>query len=218
MPQFPKDGESSDCYFIESEEPEVAVAMIAKLVRESIPKRFGMKPMEEIQILTPMQKGALGARNLNATMQQSLNPTGDQVERFGTIFRCGDRVMQTENDYDKEIYNGDLGYIETIDLEASEVSIRFENRSILFDVRELDSLLHAYAITIQKSRGSEYPAVIIPLHTQHYIMLQRTLIYTAITRAKKLAILVGTTKALQLAVSQTLSKNRTTLLAEHLQK
>ena len=218
LPEFPKDGEFSDCYFIESEEPETAVAMIAKLVRESIPKRFGMNPMEEIQILTPMQKGALGARNLNATMQRALNPTGDQVERFGTIFRCGDRVMQTENDYDKEIYNGDLGYIEMIDLEASEISIRFDERSIMFDVRELDSLLHAYAITIHKSQGSEYPAVIIPLHTQHYIMLQRTLIYTAITRAKKLAILVGTTKALQLAVSQTLSKSRTTQLATCLQQ
>ena len=192
--------------------------MIAKLVRDSIPKRFGMRPMKDIQILTPMQKGALGAQNLNATMQQALNPTGDQIERFGIIFRHGDRVMQTENDYDKEIYNGDLGHIERIDLEASEVTIRFDDRSIQFDVRELDSLLHAYAITIHKSQGSEYPAVIIPLHTQHYIMLQRTLIYTAITRATKLAILVGTKKALQLAVSQTLSRNRTTLLAEHLQQ
>jgi len=218
LPQFPKDGDPSDCYFIEAEEPETAVAMIAKLVRNSIPKRFGMKPMEDIQILTPMQKGALGAQNLNATMQQALNPSGDQIERFGTIFRLGDRVMQTENDYDKEIYNGDLGYIEHIDLETSEVRICFDDRSILFDVRELDSLLHAYAITIHKSQGSEYPAVIIPLHTQHYIMLQRTLIYTAITRATKLAILVGTKKALQLAVSQTLSRNRTTLLAEHLQE
>ncbi|MFL2860044.1 MAG: ATP-dependent RecD-like DNA helicase, partial [Pontiellaceae bacterium] len=217
LPKFPKDGDPSDCYFIETEEPETAVAMIGKLVRDSIPKRFGMKPMEDIQILTPMQKGALGAQNLNATMQQALNPIGDQIERFGTIFRHGDRVMQTENDYDKGIYNGDLGHIERIDLEASEVTIRFDDRSILFDVRELDSLLHAYAITIHKSQGSEYPAVIIPLHTQHYIMLQRTLIYTAITRATKLAILVGTKKALQLAVSQTLSRNRTTLLAEHLQ-
>lgn len=217
LPQFPKDGDPSDCYFIETEEPETAVAMIAKLVRDSIPKRFGMRPMKDIQILTPMQKGALGAQNLNATMQQALNPTGDQIERFGILFRHGDRVMQTENDYDKEIYNGDLGHIERIDLEASEVTIRFDDRSIQFDVRELDSLLHAYAITIHKSQGSEYPAVIIPLHTQHYIMLQRTLIYTAITRATKLAILVGTKKALQLAVSQTLSRNRTTLLAEHLQ-
>ena len=194
LPQFPKDGDPSDCYFIETEEPETAVAMIAKLVRDSIPKRFGMRPMKDIQILTPMQKGALGAQNLNATMQQALNPTGNQIERFGTIFRHGDRVMQTENDYDKEIYNGDLGHIERIDLEASEVTIRFDDRSIQFDVRELDSLLHAYAITIHKSQGSEYPAVIIPLHTQHYIMLQRTLIYTAITRATKLAILVGTKK------------------------
>ena len=218
LPQFPKDGDPSDCYFIETEEPETAVAMIAKLVRDSIPKRFGMRPMKDIQILTPMQKGALGAQNLNATMQQALNPTGDQIERFGIIFRHGDRVMQTENDYDKEIYNGDLGHIERIDLEASEVTIRFDDRSIQFDIRELDSLLHAYAITIHKSQGSEYPAVIIPLHTQHYIMLQRTLIYTAITRATKLAILVGTKKALQLAVSQTLSRNRTTLLAEHLQQ
>ena len=152
LPQFPKDGDPSDCYFIETEEPETAVAMIAKLVRDSIPKRFGMRPMKDIQILTPMQKGALGAQNLNATMQQALNPTGDQIERFGIIFRHGDRVMQTENDYDKEIYNGDLGHIERIDLEASEVTIRFDDRSIQFDVRELDSLLHAYAITIHKSQ------------------------------------------------------------------
>ena len=163
-----------------------------------------------------MQKGDLGARNLNLLLQKALNSEGIQIERFRVTYRVGDKVMQTENDYDKDVYNGDLGYIERIDHQLGEVLVKFEERSIVYDVKELDSLLHAYSITIHKSQGSEYPVVIIPVHNQHYVMLQRTLIYTALTRAKKLAVLVGTKKALNLCISQTLSHNRTTLLKEHL--
>ena len=217
MPRFPSESEEGDCYYIAAEDPEKAVQMISKLVKDSIPKKFGFNSVADIQILSPMQKGILGARNLNQTMQRILNPQGDEIERFGTIFRCGDRVMQTENDYDKEVYNGDLGTIEHLDYENAEAKIRYEDRIIPYDFRELDALLHAYAITIHKSQGSEYPVVIIPVHTQHYVMLQRTLIYTALTRAKKLAILVGSEKAIRLAVSQTESKKRITTLHDRLQ-
>lgn len=217
MPRFPTNSEEGDCYYIAAEDPEKAVQMIAKLTRESIPKKFGFNPLTDIQILSPMQKGILGARNLNQTMQRILNPHGEEVERFGTVFRCGDRVMQTENDYDKEVYNGDLGTIEHLDHENTEAQIRYEDRVVQYDFRELDALLHAYAITIHKSQGSEYPVVIIPVHTQHYVMLQRTLLYTALTRAKKLVILVGSEKAIRLAVSQTESKKRITTLRDRLQ-
>ena len=217
MPRFPSESEEGDCYYIAAEDPEKAVQMISKLVKDSIPKKFGFNSVADIQILSPMQKGILGARNLNQTMQRILNPQGDEIERLGTIFRCGDRVMQTENDYDKEVYNGDLGTIEHLDYENAEAKIRYEDRIIPYDFRELDALLHAYAITIHKSQGSEYPVVIIPVHTQHYVMLQRTLIYTALTRAKKLAILVGSEKAIRLAVSQTESKKRITTLHDRLQ-
>jgi len=217
MPRFPTNSEEGDCYYIAAEDPEKAVQMIAKLTRESIPKKFDFNPLTDIQILSPMQKGILGARNLNQTMQRILNPHGEEVERFGTVFRCGDRVMQTENDYDKEVYNGDLGTIEHLDHENTEAQIRYEDRVVQYDFRELDALLHAYAITIHKSQGSEYPVVIIPVHTQHYVMLQRTLLYTALTRAKKLVILVGSEKAIRLAVSQTESKKRITTLRDRLQ-
>ena len=198
------------------DDPKSASELIVKLSRESIPKKFGVDSINDIQVLSPMQKGDLGARNLNLLLQKALNSEGIQIERFGVTYRVGDRVMQTENDYDKDVYNGDLGYIERIDHQSGEVFVKFEERSIVYDAKELDSLLHAYSITIHKSQGSEYPVVIIPIHNQHYVMLQRTLIYTALTRAKKLAILVGTKKALNLCISQTLSHNRTTLLKEHL--
>ena len=218
MPEFPEDHESSDCYFVEADDPEKAVKLVGKLIKESIPKKFHFDAMEEIQILTPMQKGDLGARNLNQTLQQLLNPHGDEVERFGYVFRVGDKVMQTENDYDKEVFNGDMGRIAKIDSELSELTVDFEERKVVYDFRELDELVLSYAITIHKSQGSEYPCVIIPLHTQHYVLLQRSLIYTALTRAKKLVIVLGTRKALSLAVTRAESRERTTTLAERLKE
>ncbi|MCF7818768.1 MAG: ATP-dependent RecD-like DNA helicase [Kiritimatiellales bacterium] len=218
MPEFPEDHETSDCYFVEVDDPEKAVKLVGKLIKESIPKKFHFNAMEEIQILTPMQKGDLGARNLNQTLQQLLNPRGEEVERFGYVFRVGDKVMQTENDYDKEVFNGDMGRIAKIDSELSELTVDFEDRKVVYDFRELDELVLSYAITIHKSQGSEYPCVIIPLHTQHYVLLQRSLIYTALTRAKKLVIVLGTKKALSLAVTRAESRERTTTLAERLKE
>ncbi len=217
-PEFPDEGETSDCYFVEAEEPEKALALVGKLVKQHIPKRFGFNPMEEIQILTPMQKGELGARNLNVTMQSLLNPRGDEVERFGVVYRVGDKVMQTENDYDKDVYNGDIGRIVSIDHDTSELVIDFEERKVVYDFRELDELVLSYAITIHKSQGSEYPCVVIPVHTQHFVLLQRSLIYTALTRAKKLVIFLGTKKALGLAIIRAESRDRTTTLAERLRE
>ncbi|MEI6891192.1 MAG: ATP-dependent RecD-like DNA helicase [Pontiella sp.] len=217
-PVFPKSGELSDCYFVEADTPEKALAMIGKMVKQSIPKKFHFNPLDDIQILTPMQKGELGARNLNITLQQLLNPQGDEVERFGITYRTGDKVMQTENDYDKEVFNGDIGRILSIDQDASELLVNFDGRKVVYDFRELDELVLSYAITIHKSQGSEYPCVVIPMHTQHFILLQRSLIYTAITRAKKLVIIIGTKKALNLAITQADSRFRTTTLAERLRE
>ncbi len=218
MPEFPEAGKTSDCYFVESNDPAKAVDLVGRLVKQSIPKKFRFNPLEEIQILTPMQKGELGARNLNQTLQQLLNPRGDEVERFGYVFRTGDKVMQTENDYDKEVFNGDMGRIAKIDSEANELVVDFEGRKVVYDFRELDELVLSYAITIHKSQGSEYPCVVIPLHTQHYVLLQRSLIYTAITRARKLVIVLGTKKALNLAVTRAESRERTTTLSERIKE
>jgi len=218
LPEFPAKNESSDCYFIEADDPAKAVTLLSKLIQKSIPQKFHFNPMNEIQILTPMQKGELGAKNLNRTFQQLLNPNGEKVERFERIYRVGDRVMQTENDYDKEVFNGDMGRITKIDTEASEVIVNFEGRNVHYDFRELDELVLSYAITIHKSQGSEYPCVIIPLHTQHYVLLQRSLIYTAITRARKLIILIGSKKAIQLAVTRSESRERITTLSERIKE
>jgi exodeoxyribonuclease V alpha subunit len=218
LPEFPDEGDkSSDLYFVEAEEAQKVIGVISKMVGESLPHRLGFNPIEDIQILTPMQRGELGARNLNQVMQGLLNPAGREIERFGTVFREGDRVMQTVNDYDKDVFNGDLGRIVTIDEEQRELVVKIDDRRVKYEFRELDELVHAYAVTIHKSQGSEYPCVIIPVHTQHFVMLQRSLFYTAVTRARKFAVLVGTKKAMGLAVSRTESRERVTTLKERLQ-
>jgi exodeoxyribonuclease V alpha subunit len=218
LPEFPEEGDkSSDLYFVEQPDAAKAIAVMKRMVSESIPKRLGVDPIEDVQILTPMQKGELGAKNLNQVMQALLNPHGNQIERFGVVYREGDRVMQTENDYDKEVFNGDLGRIVSIDEVQGDVVVKIDERRIQYEFRELDALVHAYAITIHKSQGSEYPCVIIPMHTQHFVLLQRSLLYTAVTRAKKFAVLVGTKKAMGLAVSRADSRERVTTLAERLQ-
>ena len=168
--------------------PERGVELIRKLVAEAIPRRFRVDPMEDVQILTPMQKGELGARHLNVVMQAALNPHGREVERYGWKFRVGDRVMQTENNYDKDVFNGDVGRIERVDASAQEVVVRYDERRVAYDFQELDELTPAYAVTVHKSQGSEYPCVVMPMHTQHYVMLQRNLLYTGITRGKRLVV------------------------------
>ncbi len=207
-----------DFFFVKAETPEHAAGLIRKLVAEAIPRRFRMDPMQDIQILTPMQKGELGARNLNAAMQAALNPHGAEVERFGWKFREGDRVMQTENDYDKDVFNGDIGRIERVDVPEQEIVVRYDDRKVAYDFQELDELTPAYAVTVHKSQGSEYPCVVLPMHTQHYVMLQRNLLYTGITRGKRLVVVVGTEKAVGLAVRNAEAGRRNTTLQRRLRE
>jgi len=221
----PADGESSDFYFLAAETPEQAVALILKVVGERIPARFGFDPVGEVQVLCPMARGGCGSRSLNIELQQLLNPEpSEQVERFGWRFAPGDKVMQIANDYEKEVFNGDVGTIDAIDSDNSELSVLFPSseadaagsRAVIYGWGELDTLVPAYACTIHKSQGSEYPAVVIPLLTQHYAMLQRNLVYTGLTRGKQLAVLVGQKKALAMAVKNHLGRRRYTKLAEGL--
>jgi exodeoxyribonuclease V alpha subunit len=203
MPDVGGSGRDSDFHFIERDEPEKIAATLVKLVKERIPKSFGFDPIRDVQVLCPMNRGTLGVRELNAALQQALNPVqaGEVVvERFGWRFRMRDKVIQTENDYDKDVFNGDVGTIEHIDPAEHEVTIRFDERSVKYDYGELDEISLAYAVTIHKSQGSEFPAVVIPLATQHYMLLQRNLIYTGITRGKKLVVLIGQKKAMGIAV------------------
>ena len=218
-PEFPRkkleNPRDSDFYFIESNEPENAIELIPKLIKEHIPQKFGFNPLEEIQVLTPMQRGKLGARNINTLLQEALNPKGDEVQKYGWTFRIGDKVMQTQNNYDKDVFNGDIGKIIDIDQEERELKVKYD-KQVSYDFNELDELVLAYAMTIHKSQGSEYPAVIIPVHTQHYLMLQRNLLYTAVTRGKKLVILIGNFKALGMSVKRIESNKRITTLKENI--
>jgi exodeoxyribonuclease V alpha subunit len=185
IPDLGKPEGNSDFYFISADEPETAIARIIELVKTRISKRFGLDPIREIQVLCPMNRGGVGARSLNIELQAALNPAGERkVERFGSTFAAGDKVMQIENDYDKEVYNGDLGLVSRIEVEESELTVDFDGREVIYGFAELDELVLAYATTIHKSQGSEYPAVVIPLTTQHYVMLQRNLVYTGVTRGK----------------------------------
>jgi exodeoxyribonuclease V alpha subunit len=221
----PSEGGTTDFYFLPAETPEQAVALILKVVGERIPARFGFDPIGQVQVLCPMARGGCGSRSLNIELQQLLNPDPDeQVERFGWRFAPGDKVMQIANDYEKEVFNGDVGTIDAIDADNSELSVLFPtseagiqgSRVVVYGWGELDHLVPAYACTIHKSQGSEYPAVVIPLLTQHYAMLQRNLVYTGLTRGKQLVVLVGQKKALAMAVKNHLGRRRYTKLAEWL--
>jgi exodeoxyribonuclease V alpha subunit len=216
IPYFSADDRESDCYFIQKEEPEEVLATIIELVTRRIPKRFGFDPVEAIQVLTPMHRGAVGAGNLNSALQNALNPNGLGFDRGNRTYRVNDKVMQIRNNYDKEVFNGDIGKIVKIDMDEQSVSVRFEERIVGYEFAELDELMLAYAISVHKSQGSEYPCVIIPLMTQHFILLQRNLIYTGITRGKGLAVLVGTRKALAIAVKNDKPEKRYTYLKHRL--
>ena len=214
----PPNGQS-DFYFSAADEPETAVDRLVQIVADRIPKRFGFDPISEIQVLTPMNRGVLGARNLNQVLQAKLNPAGDgkpHVERFGYVYRVGDKVLQTENDYSKDVFNGDLGIVRKVDLDESELSVDFDGRLVVYDFGELDELMPAYAMSIHKSQGSEFPAVVIPVHTQHYIMLQRNLLYTGITRGKRLVVSVGTPRAIAIAAKRAESIQRCSALRSRL--
>ena len=210
--------EDSDFYFARIRDPGECVRRAIEFMKTRIPRKFGMKPLEDVQVLVPMRKNILGADNLNFEIQRALNPTGDYVERGGTIFRVGDRVMQLRNNYDKDVFNGDIGFVQSADREERTLVVVFDGRPVRYDAPDLDELVLAYATTIHKSQGSEYPAVIVIIHTQHYVMLQRNLLYTAITRGKKLVLLMGVPYAVDRAIATNTVRERRTSLADRLAK
>jgi exodeoxyribonuclease V alpha subunit len=211
LPELPAKGAEQDFYFVEREEPERIADTLVELVKRRIPNKFKLDPILDVQVLGPMNRGSLGIRELNARLQAELNPArADEafVEKFGWQFRVRDKVIQTENDYDKEVFNGDIGQVVKIDPVEREVTVSFAPREVVYEFGELDELALAYAITIHKSQGSEFPAVVIPLAMQHYLLLQRNLVYTGVTRGKRLVVLVGQPKALALAVRNNRTERR----------
>lgn len=216
MPDL-SNGKETDFFFTTKEDPEEAVREIVSLVQHKL-SRYYRTPSSQIQVLTPMQKGVVGATNLNLALQEALNPQGDGLRRSGFIFRRDDKVMQIRNNYDKEVFNGDIGIIESVDLQNRTLKVNFDQHVVEYESSELDELVHAYATTIHKAQGSEYPIVVMPVLMNHYVMLQRNLIYTGITRAKKILVMVGTRKALSCAVRNVTVHRRNTLLKERLQQ
>jgi len=211
--RFPNisNGKDTDFFFIKAEDAEAIPQLIVSLVRDRLSRAYSYNP-KEIQVLTPMQRGNVGAGNLNTELQNALNPSGESLTRGGYTFRRGDKVMQIRNNYDKNVFNGDIGYVNAVDTTERTLTVIYDGRLVEYDVSELDELTLAYAVTIHKSQGSEFPVVVIPVTMKHFVMLQRNLIYTGITRAKKICVLVGTTKALAYAIhNQTVSKRNTKL-------
>jgi len=207
-----------DFYFFRVDEPEKVLEEIVNLCKEKIPSRFGYDPLNDIQVLTPMHKGTVGVANLNAVLQSELNPGKDELLRAGKTVKVGDKVIQTRNNYDKDVFNGDIGRVVAIDREIQEVVIDFDGRRVSYEFPELDEITLAYAISVHKSQGSEYPVVIMPILTQHFMLLQRNLLYTGITRGKRLVILIGTWKALAIAIKNNTPQKRYTMLKERLKK
>ena len=215
------EGGESDFFYIEREEPERIATTLAELVRERIPRKWGLDPRKDIQVLCPTNRGPVGARELNNQLQAAINPErpGETVaEKFGWKYRVGDKVIQTQNNYDKEVFNGDLGLVDGIDLAEGELTVRFESRTVVYGFGELDELAPAYAITIHKSQGSEFPAVVVPLAMSQYMLLQRNLLYTGITRGRKLVVIVGQKRALLQAIRQQSDRERFSGLLARLRK
>jgi len=217
MPIFIADeGRMRDCHFFPIDEPEKVVKKVIDLCVKEIPERYGYDSLNDIQVLTPMHKGVAGVSNLNEILQKHLNPSSEEPLRGTKHMSVGDKVMQIRNNYDKDVYNGDIGRITVIDREIQELKVDYDGRIVTYDFSELDEIILAYAISVHKSQGSEYPVVIIPVLTQHYVLLQRNLLYTALTRGKKLAILIGTRKALAIAIKNDKPQKRYTLLRERI--
>ncbi|MBI2875872.1 MAG: AAA family ATPase [Candidatus Tectomicrobia bacterium] len=220
LPQIPPADKRqlADFYFIAEENPPKVAERIVELCSQRIPSRFQLDPLNEIQVLTPMNRGEVGTQGLNQALQQALNPHGQEVTRLGRSLRLGDKVMQIRNNYDKEVYNGDIGRIVGIDLEEQELTVRHDVGEVTYDFSELDELILAYAISVHRAQGSEYPAIVMPLLAQHYPLLQRNLLYTAVTRARRLVVLIGSRRALAIAVKNDQVQKRYTWLAERLRR
>lgn len=214
----PAEERKHDMLFVEAEDPETVLAKVKDLVKREIPRRLGHIPPGEVQVITPMHRGVIGAQNLNRELQALLNPKGATLQRGPMLLRTGDKVMQVENDYDKDVFNGDIGFVSAISGEDQSVQVDFDGRTVSYDFNELDELELAYAVTVHKSQGSEYRVVVIPMHTTHYVMLQRNLLYTGVTRGRKLVCLVGQKKAIMLAIRNANSKPRKSALDQRLQR
>jgi exodeoxyribonuclease V alpha subunit len=209
-------GTPADFFVVERRDPDKARETIVDLVTKRIPDRFGLDPVRDVQVLTPMNRGPAGALALNEALQEALNPRGDSLVRGARTYRVGDKVMQLRNDYDKNIYNGDVGFVTALDGEEGTVRARFDEREVTLDSTELDDLALAYACTVHKSQGSEYAAVVVPLLTTHFVMLGKNLLYTAITRGKRLVVLVADPRALEIALSGGRREDRRTRLQARL--
>ena len=207
----------TDFYFMRCEDPQTCVQRAIEFMTTRIPRKFGLDPLADVQVLVPMRKNVLGTDNLNYEIQKALNPTGDSILRGGMTFRVGDRVMQLRNNYDKDVFNGDVGFVKAVSASDRSMVVTFDGRPVRYEAGDLDELVLAYAMTIHKSQGSEYPAAIVIMHTQHYVMLQRNLLYTAITRGKKLVLLMGVPYAIDQAIKSNTVRERRTSLAERLQ-
>jgi len=215
--EMPEEGRPSDFFFIESEAPEDVIAKMLELVSSRIPLKFHFDPMTEVQVLTPMRRNQLGCENLNLILQEALNPGRRALKRFGRQYREGDRVLQVRNNYDKDVFNGDIGQIEGVNLEAQEVVVNYDGRRVVYVAEELDELDLAYACSVHKAQGSEYPAVVLLMTTHHFKLLQRNLLYTAMTRGRKLVCLVGSKKAVHMAIRNNHVVFRRTTLKDRLQ-
>jgi exodeoxyribonuclease V alpha subunit len=218
MPVFAKD--AHDFFLFPEEEAEAAADRVVDVVLNRIPRRFGLDPLTDIQVLSPMHRGASGVGNLNLRLQAALNPaaaTKPERQLSGRLLRVGDRVMQIRNNYQKETYNGDIGRVVHLDLETQTLTVDFDGRPVLYEWSEADELVHAFAVSVHKAQGSEFPAVVVPVLTQHYLLLQRNLLYTAITRARQLCVVVGMKRALGMAVRNAQVARRWTGLAARLQ-
>ncbi len=217
FPSLPEKGEASDFYLVAAEEPEVIAQTVVDLVQTRLPRKFEVDPIRDIQVLCPMNRGITGARGINQALQAVLNPPGEHsVDKFGNRFSVGDKVMQIENNYDRDVFNGDIGFVTGVDQDEEELAVAFDGRVVSYPFGELDELVLCYATTIHKSQGSEYPVVVIPISTQHYMMLKRNLIYTGITRGKRLVVLVGQKRALAMAVKGKQVERRWSKLKERL--
>jgi exodeoxyribonuclease V alpha subunit len=216
LPAFEDHVPDNDFYFIQQEDPEKVLEIILELIKERIPKRFDLDPVHDIQVLTPMHKGVVGADNLNTELQKNLNPSQTEIIRGNRNFRVNDKVMQIRNNYDKEVFNGDIGRITGIRPDENEITVLFDGRNVDYEFYELDELILAYAVSVHKSQGSEYPAVVMPVLPQHYILLQRNLIYTAVTRGRDLVVMVGTQNALAMGIHNDKTQRRFTYLSRRL--
>jgi exodeoxyribonuclease V alpha subunit len=218
MPDLKNQGD--DFFLFSEDEPEAVADLVIDVVQNRIPRRFGLNPLDDVQVLAPMYRGTVGVQALNERLQAALNPPGRQAERRmgGRTFRVGDKVMQTRNNYDKDVYNGDIGRIHSIDFTDQMMRVSIDGRFVDYDWADTDELVHAFAVSVHRSQGTEYPAVVIPMVSQHYMMLQRNLLYTAITRAKRLVVLVGMKKAVAIAVHNDKVAQRYSALAWRLSK